>query len=37
MHIFLSRDEKDRLSKWKYQVQDNSITTKCLVLGRIML
>lgn len=28
MHIFLSRDEKDRLSKWKYSVVDNSITTK---------
>src|SRR5437868_5615745 len=28
MHLFLSRDEKDKLSKWKYSVIDNSITTK---------
>lgn len=28
MHFFLSREEKDRLSKWKYSVVDNSITTQ---------
>lgn len=28
MHIFLNKDEKNKLSKWKYSVIDNSITTK---------
>jgi ethanolaminephosphotransferase len=28
MHIFLTREEKDKLAKWKYSVEDKSITTQ---------
>lgn len=30
MNVFLSTNEKERLSKWKYNVEDNSITTEYL-------